>query len=207
MIFFTSDTHFNHSNIIKYCGRPFADCNHMEEGLIERWNEVVKPEDDVYHLGDFAFCGTNKALEILHQLNGRIFLIRGNHDNFSQEVRDQFEWVKDYYRLTVKNFFGGKTEYNARIVLCHYPIESWDGMSHGSWHLHGHCHGSLKRNNLGKRLDVGVDCHHYYPLSFLEVYDIMASRNFQTTDGHGNDDNSFNGKQFMKEEFLPERDF
>ena len=173
MIYFTSDTHFYHKNIIRYCSRPFGDVQHMNSELIRKWNEKIKPEDQVYHLGDFAFCGTGRALETLSALNGEIFLIKGNHDQMSEVVRNQFTWIKDYYYLTIKNFFGMDREYNAHIVLCHYPIESWDGMGHGTWHLHGHCHGSLKRNTFGKRLDIGVDCHDYEPLSFFEVKDII----------------------------------
>ena len=81
-IWFTSDTHFNHSKILDFCKRPFADIAEHDAALIKNWNDLVKPEDTVFHLGDFCWGGTSKWREILSQLNGHIYLIRGNHKIF-----------------------------------------------------------------------------------------------------------------------------
>lgn len=90
-IWYTSDTHFNHTNIIEYCGRPFSDVNEMNEKIIYNWNSLVQPEDDVYHLGDFGLFkgGTKQPESFIHRLNGRIHLIRGNHDHI--ETRRAFD--------------------------------------------------------------------------------------------------------------------
>jgi len=79
-VYFTSDTHFSHKNIIEYCGRPFTDVEHMNAALVDAWNHTVSPDDTVYHLGDIALGGIPKTLEIIRQLNGHKILIPGNHD-------------------------------------------------------------------------------------------------------------------------------
>lgn len=79
-VFFTSDTHFNHMNIISYCQRPFRDIHEMDETIIVNWNNAVAPDDIVFHLGDFCLGGANEWNRILDRLNGRIYLILGNHD-------------------------------------------------------------------------------------------------------------------------------
>ena len=79
-VFFTSDTHFNHMNIISYCQRPFRDIHEMNETIIVNWNNAVAPDDIVFHLGDFCLGGANEWNRILDRLNGRIYLILGNHD-------------------------------------------------------------------------------------------------------------------------------
>ena len=74
-VFFTSDTHFNHTNIIRFCNRPFKDVVHMNETIISNWNRVVGPEDIVFHLGDFCLGGSAEWVNVLNRLNGKIYLI------------------------------------------------------------------------------------------------------------------------------------
>ena len=81
-LFFTSDTHFHHENIIKFCNRPFTDVQEMDNILVERWNEVVPVDATVFHLGDFAWGGYNVWKNVRERLNGEIILIKGNHKNF-----------------------------------------------------------------------------------------------------------------------------
>jgi len=193
MIFFTADTHFWHKAIVELCDRPVDRgltrddaVVAMNEMLISRWNAVVKHDDQIYHLGDFAFAGTTKCQEIFEQLNGRKFLVRGNHDGKSQ-CKQGWEWVKDYYNLREQLSYetdeGEINHYVQSIVLCHYPILSWDGRAHGAWHLHGHCHGSLPDTG-GLRLDVGVDCRNWYPLSLEQVRQKMALRSVVPVGDH-----------------------
>ena len=190
MIWFTADTHFYHGHIIDYCNRPARSIDEMNEKLIRNWNDVVKPEDEIYHLGDFAFCGRTRFIPIINQLNGRKYWVRGNHDRDlakKEEVKGFFEWIKPLTKIRIKRMFdveGAPRPYDQKIVLCHFPILSWEGMAGGTWMLHGHCHGSLKPDK-NKRMDVGVDCHpEFRPFSFLEVEEFMASRSFEQVDHH-----------------------
>ena len=195
MIYFTSDTHFYHKNIIDYCARPVLSntINEMNEILIYRWNERIKQDDEVYHLGDFAFCSNEKRATIIKLLNGVKYLIRGNHDPKRDEWwRDAgFQWVRDYYKLAVHDNYqdeeGKLQQYHQPIILCHYPILSWDGMAHATWHLHGHCHGSIDQswNKTGLRMDVGVDTNNLYPYSYEEIKKKMVMRTVVPVDHHG----------------------
>ena len=173
-IFFTSDHHFGHKNIIKFSNRPFASVEEMDETMIERWNEKVNPEDEVYHLGDVALCSPSKLRKILARLNGKIYLIKGNHEKAAMECADQFEWVKDYYELTVEDeeFHEGKN----MIILLHYGMRVWNASHWGTYHLYGHSHGTLPDDPKMRAIDVGVDCHDFYPLSYEEVKVLMKKK-------------------------------
>jgi calcineurin-like phosphoesterase family protein len=167
-IFFASDTHFGHANIIKYSNRPFANTKEMDEALITNWNSRVKPTDDIYHLGDFCFGSTAYADYILKQLNGNKFFIFGNHDKaIRDEAAANFKWLRHYYELK---------EDKQTIVLCHYAMRVWNKSHHGSYMLYGHSHGKLEATPWGKSMDVGVDCHNYFPISLEEVTAIMDKR-------------------------------
>jgi len=173
-IFFTADTHFGHKNILKYCDRPCKSILEMDQKLIDNWNEIVKPNDHIFHLGDFAFCGKKRVLEILEQLNGKKYLIKGNHDAVMKgEVLDHFEWAKDYHELKVQD-----PEINVvqMLTLFHYPLESWNKAYRGSFALHGHCHGTVLSSDSQARIDVGVDCHNYRPISYNGVKLQMAQK-------------------------------
>lgn len=180
--FFTSDHHHAHAKVIEYCNRPWTVDQQTAE-LVDRWNSRVGLLDNVYHLGDFSFHTSGKIgllIEILQSLNGRIHLIRGNHCDYDiwQRIEDMnlphIEWIKDYHRI---KYMGQP------IVLSHYPMETWDGASHGSWMLHGHCHGSLKPR--GKRLDVGIDNHpDHQVFCFAEVAAFMAKQKIAIVDHH-----------------------
>jgi calcineurin-like phosphoesterase family protein len=187
MIFFTSDTHFWHKSIIHYCNRPWATAEEMNEGLIKRWNERIKPTDTVFHLGDFCFAGITKAQEIFNRLNGILNLVKGNHDNYKMHSKLGWQNIYEYLSLKPNIHYedddGNIQQTAQQIILCHFPFLSWDGMAHGSWHLHGHCHGSLPYTG-GRILDVGVDPNDWYPLSLNDVQQIMIKRQFKRVDHH-----------------------
>ena len=155
-IWFTSDTHFRHKNIMKFCPktRLGADSDEMTEILISNWNRDVKPDDTVYLLGDVFFCNATETRKILDRLSGQIHLIHGNHDQVIRnnlDIRDRFASVQEYLEIKID----GK-----KVVLFHYPMLEWNGMHHGSYALFGHVHGSMDRHPeiLSARImDVGVD--------------------------------------------------
>lgn len=175
-IFFTSDHHFGHKNIIKFSNRPFESVEEMDETMIERWNEKIKPNDEVYHIGDVALCSPNKLKKILARLNGKIYLIKGNHEKSALECKDHFEWIKDYYELKVEDadFHEGRQ----MIALLHYGMRVWNASHWGTFHLYGHSHGTLPDDPKSRSFDVGVDCHDFYPLSYEEVKAIMKEKDW-----------------------------
>jgi len=206
-IFFTSDTHFYHKGILRHGrkksnGEDFKDVDEMNDTLIKNWNKYVRHDDCIYHLGDFAFCGTQKACSILECLPGRKFLIKGNHDyelSRKPEFQKYWEWIKDIYSLKVPietpNPVGtGKTISHQRIVLCHYAMRVWDQIHRGSWQLFGHSHGNLKSEDFLPQMDVGVDANNnygngLYPISFEEVSKRLTKKMFKPVDHHGWGDN------------------
>lgn len=166
MIWFTSDQHWDHANVIKYCNRPFESVEEMNDVMITRWNEVVRPKDIVYHLGDFTLG--NDANDILSCLHGDIrFVVPDFH-------HDQ-RWIKTGFYVTGVELLPPLyvvTIHDVVVVLCHYPIAVWDRKHYGSWHLYGHVH--YKEFKLpGFSMNVGVDLHNFYPISFDEIEQCM----------------------------------
>lgn len=173
MIYFTSDLHFYHDNIIKYCNRPFENSDVMNQKLVQNWNKTVNANDEVYILGDFTLKGAELANESLAQLKGRKNLIIGNHDNFITQTRFEthlFEKIKDYHKI----------KYNNEVfILSHYPFLEWDMSRRGSIHLHGHQHNQAEYNEKNqhdniKRFDVGVDANNFTPVSIDYIIDFFS---------------------------------
>lgn len=150
--FFTADEHYGHTNIIKYCNRPFKDVNEMNEILIMNHNSIVRPDDITIHLGDFTLQNKSYANSIIKRLLGTHIFIKGSHDN----------WANDLPYIWEKNING------IYIVACHYPMIEWPRSFHGSIQLFGHVHGRIKRE-LTNQMDVGVDTNNFYPYSLKEI--------------------------------------
>lgn len=174
-VYFTSDTHFNHTNIISYCQRPFKNVDEMNERIIANWNEVVGENDIIFHLGDFCLGGAAEWTRLLERLNGKIYLIMGNHDrkNIRQGFMDRFEHVAMQMHIEV-----GKQ----RIYLNHYPFLCFEGGYKDVWQLFGHVH--TRKTNTGidagrlkylypTQYDVGVDNNNFAPVSFVQVKRII----------------------------------
>lgn len=172
MIFLTSDTHFNHLNILSYEpeSRPFANVEEMNEVIIERWNSVVSPEDEVYHLGDF-FMGQLTGIEpILNRLNGKITLIRGNHD---QKNRIK---IYEEHGIEVKNL--EYIQYKGKFfILCHFPIANEEFMrmvindNSEVVNLYGHVHSNAPKGYLNGTYHVGMDTNNLTPISIQQIWE------------------------------------
>lgn len=180
MIWFTADTHFGHKNIIEYANRPFDSIEHMDEALINNWNNKVSPDDEVYHLGDVALCSPSKLNKILDRLNGKIYLIKGNHEKSAEACKDRFEWIKDYHELvmTDDDAYQGKQ----LLVLFHYAMRVWQASHHGTYHIYGHSHGTLLDDPNSLSFDIGVDCHNYSPINYQEIKNIMKKKEWVKPD-------------------------
>lgn len=196
-IYFTSDQHFNHLNVIKHSERPYSSVEEMNEKLVDNWNRTVPIDGVVFHLGDL-FWRKNVASEelgkqIIHNLNGKIYTLNGNHDvkGFGAVKRKEDKFYSDFQKITELGDYFEVTIDGQEIVMCHYAILSWNKAHHGSWNLFGHSHGNLKTfidKNLpnSKMLDVGVDNiannvlgktqENYRPISFFEVEEYMSKK-------------------------------
>lgn len=179
MIYFTSDTHYGHKNILRLGeGRPFASIEEHDQALIDNWNRVVSADDTVYHLGDFAFASPSRVLEILRALRGNIKIIMGNHD------RDDRMYKSLPGKVQVIPQCHEIVHAGTKIVVAHYPLLEWNSAYKGAWHLHGHTHGNLLDTGT-TRLDMAVDCWNFTPASFEEIKAEMDKRKFIPVSHHG----------------------
>jgi calcineurin-like phosphoesterase family protein len=191
-IFFISDLHTFHKNIIQFDDRPFKDLDEMHFELIKRWNDVVSDDDIVFHLGDLSFGRSESAKWFVHSLNGKIHHIMGNHDRMKDIIKlDRFEAVYEYgTEIWIKD-----EDIDARgsggyqhIIMSHYPILSWNRAHYGSFHLHGHCHGSLIKEMPKyyerKVMDVGANCIDYTPISYFDIKNVMNKKKIDSFDHH-----------------------
>jgi calcineurin-like phosphoesterase family protein len=154
-VFFISDTHFGDHRVLNLYPRPFGSVAAMDAEMIARWNAVVGPRDEVWHLGDFARTAA-RAAELLPQLNGKKHLVLGNND--PQPQPPGWESIASYAELQLDGI---------DLVLCHYPFRRWKGMDRGSVNLHGHSHGRLKP--LPRQFDVGADVRDFRPVTLAEL--------------------------------------
>ncbi len=167
MVFFISDLHFYHFNIIKSCSRPFRDEIEMNEKLIENFNSTVSENDEVYILGDLAYRypDIQSVNSCIARLSGIKHLVVGNHDiDLLKDPlfdRSPFRWIKNYYEfpLTAKK----------KIVLFHYPIFDWDNRYRGYYHLYGHVHYQAMEAMPAGSFNVSVENIDYRPISLDEV--------------------------------------
>lgn len=160
-VWLISDNHFNHQKIIEYCNRPFKTVEQMNEEMIKKWNSVVKEDDKIYHLGDFGFGSKEQIANVISKLNGRIFLILGNHDNHTpQWYRDA--GIKEVYDrpIIIKDF----------IVLSHAPQPFICDSRTPYVNFFGHVHDSKMFETYGPRhFCACVERHNYKPVNIEEV--------------------------------------
>ena len=163
MYFFTADEHYGHTNIIKYCNRPFSSVEEMDEMIISNHNKVVGDEDITVHVGDFCLIDNTKLVftKYVHRLKGIHIFLRGSHDRWLNTLHNIHEiWEK-------------KID-DQPIVACHYAMRVWPKNHYNSWLVFGHTHGKLAPE--GKSWDVGVDSNNFTPVSFEQLKNIMKDR-------------------------------
>lgn len=185
-LFFTSDLHFGHKNILRYtkCHLRYGETletlvpenskhwrnvtDRMNEDIIAQWNSVVSAESTVILMGDNGFISKTRLSELLSRLNGTIHFVVGNHD---EHIPDRFASVSYYLELIADG---------QQIVCSHYPFYRWNQISRGSWHLYGHEHGNLRNDSVLEDLrsmDIGIHCHpEFRPFSMAEVREVMKTK-------------------------------
>jgi calcineurin-like phosphoesterase family protein len=186
--FAISDTHFFHDNIIKYCSRPFTNSDEMNAVMIQNWNKVVSPNDEVYVVGDFALVKGQSHEEKLQrlnnlsmQLNGKKHLIYGNHDYFTPEeylIYGGFEEVGHGYIEVLLN--------NHWFTMCHYQMTSWNSSHHGSMHLFGHEHWRQQyepKHSMyeemhwsERKFNVCADANKFTPVDINDIIRVLEAR-------------------------------
>ena len=192
-LFFTSDTHYGHTNICRATTRwtdadnvtrDFKSLDHMNDTIADNINEIVNENDILIHLGDFSFGGFDNISEFRNRIVCKnIHLVLGNHDHHiernKENIQDLFASVNHYINLDIRrpsSIRKGEMD-KFKFVLMHFPIASWDGMNDGVMHLHGHVHlPKHQRIAGGRAMDVGVDGNDMYPLSMFEVLNLLKNQ-------------------------------
>lgn len=168
---FISDTHFYHDNIIKYCNRPFANIDEMNEALIQRWNSVVGKDDVIWHLGDFVL-GKKDNISIIKRLNGKINLVLGNHDH---------QKFKFYYEAGFNRVYDRPVIINNFYILSHAPLE-W--VQNPMFNIFGHVHGNpIYKTWSSNGCCVCAERHDYTPISWKTIQDHISSMKNNLTNG------------------------
>ena len=193
-VFFTSDTHFGHKNVIQFCSRPYETVSEMQRGLIEGWNSLVSDQDIVFHLGDFSWWDSNTEIKkICSKLKGKqIYPVPGNHDLEKgwREVPDRVTILSSVVQLWIRDQKDDGLIF--KCILSHYPLMTWNKREEGVPNLHGHLHGCKGQGRDGNgnpdanlpfhwnQLDVGVDCWDYKPAELTAIQIALELReNFQ----------------------------
>lgn len=175
-LFYTSDMHFGHRNILNFCKRPFATEKEMNLALIENWNAVVRPNDIIFNLGDFCWWDSNRDIQkLFNRLNGKIYLQYGNHDSKKgfRELPSHVQILDDIVHSWIK-FENESKVYE--VVTSHYPLLTYAGSMRGVYHFFGHIHsgpGSMSSEaslTFSKNMyDVGVDNNLLSPIEFKDI--------------------------------------
>ena len=180
MIYFTSDLHLGHKNVLKLCNRPFNSIEEMDACLIDNWNSRVTNNDTVYILGDLMFRNSVPPEEYLSQLKGKKHLIRGNHDR---------DWTK---KVDISKYFVSNenlsfiSDGKHRITVCHYPMMSWPHRSTNGYMIFGHIHHNtdavywpiIEQSEL--MLNAGVDINGFKPVTFDELVENNVNHKIKT---------------------------
>jgi calcineurin-like phosphoesterase family protein len=188
-IWFTADTHYYHTNVIRFCARPFSSVEEMNEAMVARWNEVVRPEDTVYHLGDFSMAA--RPVEVFSpRLMGKKHLIPGNHDfchsvhQKSRHKENQDKWIKYYEThgwIVLPEHYSELGMFGMNFNMSHMPYRGDNStvdrytdkrpVDDGKWLLHGHVHEKWRVKQ--KMINVGVDVWNFYPVHLDEIRKII----------------------------------
>lgn len=176
MRWFTADLHFGHENIIRYCNRPFASTDEMNDALVANWNDRVAPGDEVWVLGDVAMGPIEVSLGHVARLAGHKSLLAGNHDRcWAGNERRQRDWVGRYEEAGFEQVLQGTVTTNIAgqtVLAGHFPYEGdshdedrfvgWRPVDEGAWLLHGHVHTTWRVR--GRQINVGTDVWGYAPV-------------------------------------------
>lgn len=192
-IWFISDMHVFHKNILKFQGRrneimgiteDMSDTEKIKkhnDWILNMWNMTVSKHDHVYILGDVSFGSPEETRVFLSKLHGHKHLIIGNHDKSCSGLENYFESVSQIKEFPIKKHQYDFLEENIYLVLCHFPMIAWNRRLHGSWMIHGHLHGGMDGFNSDSeelRVDIGLDSElaDYGLVSLEQLYNFMKNK-------------------------------
>lgn len=192
-IWFISDTHFAHKNVINFSGRPYENIKQMHTDFVYNWNRVVDENDIIFHLGDVYWgSGRTETYKALKDLKGIKYIIPGNHDKKEQfeyciNRIENFNILSDVAVLFIKNFFEDSAEKTLEIFLSHYPMMTWPHRNNSAINLFGHIHSGPSSNAqvdqdlplFSYQYDCGVDNNNYTP---IELREILKKLNYPNED-------------------------
>lgn len=159
--YFISDTHFCHKSVLQFENRPYNSVEEMNKGLIKQWNNQVGNDDFVYHLGDFSLGSLEETINILEQLNGKIVLIKGNHDKSKHYKKiNKLGLLHEYHPVGIEMKYNKK-----QMWLTHYPMEI--GLRPRKFSISGHIHSH--ESTWDNQINVGVDSPHFKHKPFGEL--------------------------------------
>lgn len=164
MIWFTADWHFFHDRILEFHSKRKEifgkDIQSAKEAMITLWNSRVSKNDTVYILGDLAFGGVEDKRKLFIRLNGNKVLVLGNHDKVPNKLKSYFNHITQIKNLKFKKSVYNFLHRDLEIIMCHFPMLTWEHKEKGSVMVHGHCHGKVDKINEDSkdlRVDVGID--------------------------------------------------
>lgn len=162
-IYFIADTHFFHKDIIDICDRPFVNLHAMHEYLIRYWNYTISENDEVYICGDFAIGSKDEIADILSKLNGRKYLIMGNHDTLS---------IKDYYEIGFEKVYDKPVVLDNFWILSHEPLFMTPSMAYVN--IFGHVHNNpIYSNYSTHHFCVCVERLNFRPILFDTIKSVI----------------------------------
>lgn len=183
-VYFSSDWHLFHKNVLRFDNRPFKDVYEMHEVIEDNWNDIVTDDDVVVYLGDLSFArreDIQSVYDMLDRLKGEIHFVLGNHDKFDEIKRiPRFKTVSDYLEVRIREQKEKLGQVETLFCCMHYPIYSWNKSHHGSYMAHGHCHGNLHHGEDAsfydnrRVIDVGCMLHDYKPISYKEIIEKLS---------------------------------
>lgn len=181
MKYYTADPHYGHNNIIRLCDRPFGSGDVMNNEMILRLNKRVTEEDEVFIIGDITLGNYEMAHKYLSRLKGKIFIVPsiGHDKRWVHQFRRREKQGHQKTKFTILENIHRVKDNGYTLVLCHYPLLTWENSFHGSIHLHGHEHGRqgimgwssdyAEADQAGFRVDVGVDLWDFRPVTLEEI--------------------------------------
>lgn len=167
MIYYISDNHFGHKNVIRFDNRPFANTELMDEVLVHNWNERVTEDDTVYILGDCFWKNEENSVKLIQRMNGHKHLIRGNHDRVHGRLRFHYESIEHYAEIN---------DNDKLVILSHYPIPFYKNQHYGAVMLYGHVHNTKEWEFIEKWKHELWDAE--IPCNMINVGAMMTYMNY-----------------------------